>query len=71
MRHDHLRAVPGVDEKGDTPTHCPTCRSKDLTTTSKVANAASYWRCAACGEVWNVGRLREGSRYAQYRPFGR
>jgi len=68
LRHDHM---PGVNEAGDTPKHCPTCRSQDLKTTSKVVNAATYWRCGACGEVWNVGRLREGSRYTPYRPNSR
>jgi hypothetical protein len=40
-------------------------------TTSKVVNASSYWRCGACGEVWNIARQAEGSRYAHRRAFGR
>lgn len=50
---------------GDTtpPSECPACRSSDVKTTSKVVNAESYWRCAACGEVWNVGRLKAASRH--------
>jgi transposase-like protein len=54
-----------------TPSHCPTCRSQDLKTTSKVVTSASYWRCGACGEVWNVGRLRAASRYVDNRRWGR
>jgi transposase-like protein len=52
------------------PTNCPSCRSRDLKTTSKVINAETYWRCASCGEVWNVARLRAGSRYTG-NPFRR
>jgi hypothetical protein len=40
-------------------------------TTSKVANAASYWRCGACGEVWNVGRLQEAARHTDRWSFRR
>ena len=25
---------------------------------SHGADSSSYWRCQACGQVWNVGRLR-------------
>jgi transposase-like protein len=52
------------------PTHCPACRSSDVKTTSKVIDASTYWRCGACGEVWNVARLRAASRY-QFDPFRR
>jgi len=45
------------------PTLCPFCRSNDISTTSKNPDTASYWRCAACGEIWNVGRLQQASRY--------
>jgi transposase-like protein len=43
------------------PTACPSCRSTDLKTTSKTVDEATYWRCAACGEVWNAGRRREAT----------
>jgi hypothetical protein len=36
-----------------------------------MVTANSYWRCEACGEVWNVERLKAGSRYADFRPFRR
>jgi transposase-like protein len=58
-------------EPADVPSKCPACNSRDVVTTSKVIDAYSYWRCGACGEVWNVARQREGSRYAYRRPFGR
>lgn len=35
---------------------CPSCGGKDLTTTSKPTDAAPYWRCLTCGEVWNLAR---------------
>jgi transposase-like protein len=50
------------------PTHCPKCRSKAVTTVSKVVSAESYWRCGGCGEVWNAGRRRETSEYRPIRP---
>jgi hypothetical protein len=53
------------------PARCPVCRSEDVTTTSKVTSADAYWRCGACGEVWNVARHRVGSRYARDLPFRR
>jgi transposase-like protein len=53
------------------PARCPVCRSRDITTTSKVVNADSYWRCCACGEVWNDGRQRTASRNAPNFPFRR
>lgn len=60
----------GADVSG-VPTRCPSCRSPEVKTTSTVVNAASYWRCEACGEVWNVGRRREASRYAPNRTWDR
>jgi hypothetical protein len=44
------------------------CRSSEIVTTSKAATEASYWRCTACGEVWNVGR-RKASRYSSPGPY--
>ncbi len=41
------------------PVSCPVCRSTDVRTTSKTIDEATYWRCAVCGEVWNVGRRKE------------
>ena len=41
------------------PTFCPFCRAKELSTASKVINESTYWRCTACGEIWNPGRLRQ------------
>ena len=52
------------EEPATAPDRCPSCRSRDLKTTSTVINAATYWRCCACGEVWNVARLKAGSRYS-------
>ncbi len=62
-------SYPGKTDDADTtapsaPTNCPTCRSIEITTTSKVINVETYWRCGACGDVWNVGRRRQGTRYA-------
>ena len=42
-----------------TPLACPTCKSADVTTTAgKTITPESYWRCVACGEMWNHARHR-------------
>jgi hypothetical protein len=40
------------------PKACPFCKSVEVTTTSKAVTVSTYWRCGACGQIWNVGRLR-------------
>ena len=50
-----------------TPKTCPFCNSVDVKTTSRNVTAASYWRCASCGQIWNASRLLPGWR----RPYGR
>jgi len=29
-----------------------------IVTTVKVPDTDTYWRCATCGEMWNVSRTR-------------
>jgi transposase-like protein len=48
------------------PSNCPSCRSSEVSTVSKVVTAATYWRCSACGDVWNAGRRREESGHSRY-----
>lgn len=38
------------------PERCPACASPAIVTTAKHPDSESYWRCTACGEVWNVSR---------------
>lgn len=40
------------------PSACPGCRSRSITTTARKPDENSYWRCDACGEVWNAGRRK-------------
>jgi len=55
-------------DKVHPPSACPACRSTELTTTSKTITSASYWRCLACGEIWNAGRLEtRGGGWSRYR----
>ncbi len=50
------------------PSECPFCHSPAVTTTSKVPDLSAYWRCEACGEVWNLSRLETpASRYGYHR----
>jgi transposase-like protein len=39
------------------PLQCPFCRSRRVLTTSKLVDDATYWRCEACGQIWNPARL--------------
>jgi transposase-like protein len=56
-----------AEKSVEAPKRCPACRSEELTTTSKVISAETYWRCSRCGEVWNANRREHGSR--GYRRF--
>lgn len=49
------------------PQVCPTCRSSAIVTTAKHPDANSYWRCTACGDVWNA--LRCQPRHAVPQPW--
>jgi transposase-like protein len=44
------------------PTACPFCGSSRITTASEKVDASAYWRCEACGELWNLGRVRPSNR---------
>jgi transposase-like protein len=39
------------------PKACPFCDSADVTTTSKSVDVSTYWRCTACGQIWNFDRV--------------
>jgi transposase-like protein len=49
------------------PDACPFCRAKAIGTLAKVITTRTYWRCQACGEVWNVANLRSTSKDYRYR----
>jgi hypothetical protein len=79
-RLSQLRSTPARGEDpsdlaspagGMAPARCPSCRSVDLVTTSKVVTQDAYWRCCACGEVWNAGRLQSASKHARRLPLSR
>ena len=53
-----MNPLPDSEQAGDRPDRCPFCRSKAIGTVAKVITTTSYWRCQACGEVWNVRNLR-------------
>src|SRR6185503_13740152 len=40
------------------PSACPFCQSAKISTPSEKVDASTYWRCDACGQMWNVARLR-------------
>lgn len=41
---------------------CPFCRSTRVATASKTVSDSTYWRCLACGEIWNPTRARVSPR---------
>jgi len=55
------------EEASSPPTSCPFCGSAKIATVSKVADSDSYWRCATCGEVWNVARVPTAKRWESRR----
>jgi len=52
----------GPSEATVAPKACPFCNSLDVTTTSKTVDISTYWRCTACGQIWNSDRLQSGRR---------
>lgn len=52
----------------DVVTDCPFCKSTRVTTTDKSASSSTYWRCHACGEVWNPGRV-DAARAFRHPPW--
>ena len=59
------RQLAGDDEDGSrpVPAPCPFCGSSKVMTASEKVDASTYWRCEACGQMWNLGRLKTSSRY--------
>ena len=53
-----MNPVFGSEQPGARPDACPFCRAKAIGTLAKVVTTRSYWRCQACGEVWNVANLK-------------
>lgn len=49
--------VTDANEALNTVTTCPFCASDQVTATSKTLSASTYWRCHACAEIWNPGRM--------------
>jgi ribosomal protein L37AE/L43A len=45
------------------PSRCPFCRSPAVTATGQKITVATYWRCEACGQVWNPLRLRPSNSF--------
>lgn len=43
------------------PASCPFCRSTEIAAATEKVDASTYWRCKACGEMWNVARLHSRS----------
>ena len=46
------------------PAACPFCRSARIGTAGEKITSSTYWRCEACGEMWNEDRLRSAAGYS-------
>ena len=56
-------SIPSIPSAHVARASCPKCRSIDIVTKEKKPAADAYWRCTACGEMWNASRKtreREG-----------
>lgn len=53
-------APPAAAPASTLPSTCPACQSSSIASAAKRPDATTYWRCDACGEVWNVGRRQAG-----------
>jgi ribosomal protein L37AE/L43A len=53
--HDPQRSLPDTAQDRQ----CPFCRSPHVHTTGKVVSHSTYWRCSACGEIWNPARAAD------------
>ena len=51
-----------VEKAVQRPEACPFCQSKAVGTLAKVITASTYWRCQACGEMWNPERHEKTTR---------
>ena len=55
--HEDRSASPGVTATAPPAvSQCPFCRSPRVATTGKAESSSTYWRCEACGEIWNPTR---------------
>jgi len=44
------------------PTICPFCGSAKISVPRTKVDASTYWRCEACGQMWNVSRQKVAAR---------
>ena len=64
-RDDYLYSrtpIAPVEKAVQRPEACPFCQSKAVGTLAKVITASTYWRCQACGEMWNPERHERTTR---------
>jgi hypothetical protein len=47
-----------TDDRVLRPNECPDSGSKSIGTLAKIITVDTYWRCQACGAVWNETRSR-------------
>lgn len=64
--YPHMNRAPDPNEPIARPECCPFCRSKAIGTLAKVVTRSTFWRCQACGQVWDVAS-RGPSKDYRYR----
>jgi len=58
----HMKSTAPEPESPLSPLACPFCQSAKIRAASVKADSSAYWRCEACGQMWNVGRLKASHR---------
>jgi transposase-like protein len=59
-----MTRIPQSPDAPVAPTACPFCRSPQIAAATEKVDVSTYWRCEACGEMWNLARLQSaGHRY--------
>ena len=61
-----MNPVTASEETVERPDMCPFCRSTNFGTVAKTITTSTYWRCEACGEIWNARNLRSTPSMTYY-----
>ncbi len=57
-----MKSIVPEPESPVSPVACPFCQSAKIRAASEKVDSSAYWRCEACGQMWNVGRLKAPHR---------
>ena len=61
MYSGSLNITPPEPPPFEAPTACPFCHATKIKAAKEKVDVSTYWRCEACGEIWNISRLQSPS----------